>query len=82
MNKDELKGKGKDIMGRMERQAGEWTGKEETQLRGAGKQVEGKAQQALGKMKQAGSDLKRDLQNNREQHAEDRDRQDRDRKAA
>ncbi len=82
MNKDQVKGKGKDIMGRMERQVGEWTGKEDSQVKGAGKQVEGKAQQALGKLKQAGSDLKRDLERKSDEHAEDRNQQNRDRNAA
>ena len=74
MNRDQLKGKGKDIMGRAERQVGEWTGKEENQLHGAAKQVEGKGQKAMGDLKQAGSNLKRDLQRNRSNRADDRDR--------
>jgi uncharacterized protein YjbJ (UPF0337 family) len=53
MDKDEVKGKAKDIAGRVERQAGEWTGSEETQAKGAAKQVEGKIQNAFGKAKDA-----------------------------
>jgi uncharacterized protein YjbJ (UPF0337 family) len=82
VNRDELKGKAKDMMGRAERQAGEWTGKEETQLKGAGKQIEGKGQQALGKLKEAGKDMKRDLERRHDEQSERRDMENRDRKAA
>ena len=83
MNRDELKGKMKDAAGRAERQAGEWTGNKEDEARGAGKQIEGKGQQMLGKVKQAGSDLKHDLQRRREQReSRDTENPDRDRKAA
>jgi uncharacterized protein YjbJ (UPF0337 family) len=53
MNKDEVKGKAKDIAGRVERQVGEWTGDKEAQVKGAAKQVEGKVQNAWGKAKDA-----------------------------
>jgi uncharacterized protein YjbJ (UPF0337 family) len=53
MDKDEIKGKAKDIAGRVQRQAGEWTGDEESQTKGAAKQVEGKVQNAFGKAKDA-----------------------------
>jgi uncharacterized protein YjbJ (UPF0337 family) len=53
MNNDEVKGKAKDIAGRVERQVGEWTGDNEAQVKGAAKQVEGKVQNAWGKAKDA-----------------------------
>ena len=53
MDKDRVKGKVKDISGRVQRQAGEWTGDEENQVEGAAKQVEGKVQHTWGKMKDA-----------------------------
>ncbi|HTS34755.1 MAG TPA: CsbD family protein [Candidatus Solibacter sp.] len=53
MNKDRIKGKAKDIAGRIERQAEEWTGDPKKQVEGAAKQVEGKAQNAWGKAKDA-----------------------------
>ena len=53
MDKDRVKGKVKDIAGRVQRQAGEWTGNEEDQIKGAAKQVEGKVQNAWGKVKDA-----------------------------
>jgi uncharacterized protein YjbJ (UPF0337 family) len=54
MNKDQVEGKVKDVAGRVERQAGEWTGSKETEARGAAKQVEGKVQGAWGDVKDVG----------------------------
>jgi uncharacterized protein YjbJ (UPF0337 family) len=54
MNKDQVEGKVKDVAGRIERQAGEWTGDKEKQIDGALKQVEGKVQNAWGNAKDAG----------------------------
>jgi CsbD-like. len=59
MNKDTIKGKMKDMKGRVERQAGEWTGDTESQIKGAGDQAEGKIQQGVGKVKDAAKDLGR-----------------------
>jgi uncharacterized protein YjbJ (UPF0337 family) len=53
MDKDRVKGKTKDIAGRVQRQVGEWTGDEKDQAEGARKQVEGKVQNAWGKVKDA-----------------------------
>jgi uncharacterized protein YjbJ (UPF0337 family) len=53
MDQDRIKGKAKDIAGRVQRQAGEWTGDPENQAKGAAKQVEGKVQNAWGKAKDA-----------------------------
>jgi len=53
MDRDRVEGKVKDIAGRVQRQAGEWTGDEETQINGAGKQAEGKVQNIAGKAKDA-----------------------------
>ena len=53
MNKDRVEGKVKDVAGRVERQAGEWTGDPEKQVEGAAKQVAGKIQNAWGKTKDA-----------------------------
>ena len=54
MDSDRVKGKGKDIAGRIKRQVGEWTGDETTQAEGAADQAEGKVQNAFGKLKDAG----------------------------
>jgi uncharacterized protein YjbJ (UPF0337 family) len=53
MDKNRVKGRAKDIAGRAQRQAGEWTGNEKGQAKGAAKQVEGKLQHAWGKAKDA-----------------------------
>jgi uncharacterized protein YjbJ (UPF0337 family) len=53
VNKDRAQGKVKDIAGRVQRQAGEWTGDTEAQVKGAAKQAEGKIQNAWGKAKDA-----------------------------
>ena len=39
-NKDQVTGKVKDVAGRIERQAGEWTGDKEKEGNGASKQVD------------------------------------------
>ena len=53
MNSDQVKGKAKDVAGRVERQVGEWTGDTEAQVKGAAKQAEGKVQNAWGNAKDA-----------------------------
>ena len=53
MNKDRVEGKVKDVAGRVERQAGEWTDDPKLQVKGAAKQAEGKVQNALGKAEDA-----------------------------
>lgn len=53
MNKDRVEGKVKDVAGRIERQAGEWTGDTKTEVKGAAKQAEGKVQNAWGQAKDA-----------------------------
>jgi len=78
MDNDRLKGKAKDIAGRIERQAGEWTGDEKLQGEGAGHQVEGKVQNAWGKVKDAGRDMKDKM--DRELDRDDRDDRDKDTK--
>ena len=58
MDKDRMKGKIKDIKGRVERQTGEWTGDRDTQAKGVKDQVEGKMQSAFGRVKDAARDVK------------------------
>jgi uncharacterized protein YjbJ (UPF0337 family) len=53
MNKDRVEGKVKDVAGRVERQAGEWTDDPKLQVKGAAKQAEGKVQSTFGKVKDA-----------------------------
>jgi uncharacterized protein YjbJ (UPF0337 family) len=54
MNKDQVKGKVKDVAGRIERPAAEWTGDEKKEVHGTMKQAEGKIQNAWGNIKDAG----------------------------
>jgi uncharacterized protein YjbJ (UPF0337 family) len=61
MDKDRVEGKLKDVKGRIKRQAGEWTGDQQTQAEGALEQAEGKTQNAIGQAKDAGRKAVRDL---------------------
>ncbi len=76
MDKDEVKGKAKDVAGRIQRQAGEWTGNEETQAEGAAKQAEGKLQNAWGKVKDAGKKAANDAEAEAEARRKERERKD------
>ncbi len=73
MDKDRVKGKIDDIKGRVERQAGEWTGDKDMQSEGAKDQVKGKAQNAFGKAKDLGRDIaddvRRDVRKNKDDKA-------------
>jgi uncharacterized protein YjbJ (UPF0337 family) len=71
MNKDRAEGKVKDIAGRVERQAGEWTGDTETQVKGAAKQAEGKVQNVWGKAKDAVKDTAKKNDEAKARHAEE-----------
>ena len=71
MDKDRVKGKAKDITGRVQRQVGEWTGDEEQQIKGTGKQVEGKVQNMVGKVK----DTVKDRTSEADREAAERERQ-------
>ena len=75
MDKDRVKGKVKDVAGRVERQVGEWTGDPEKQVQGAAKQAEGKVQNTWGKVKDAaksGVDENRAQKDESVDEAEDR----------
>ncbi len=74
MDKDQVKGKMKDIGGRIERQAGEWTGDKELQGEGAADQAKGKVQNAWGKVKDSARDLKDKA--DREMHRDDEKKRD------
>jgi uncharacterized protein YjbJ (UPF0337 family) len=78
MDKDRIKGKMEDIKGRVERQAGEWTGDENAQAKGTADQVKGKVQNAFGKAKDAGREMADDLKN-RDRHDEEVVRHEKDR---
>jgi uncharacterized protein YjbJ (UPF0337 family) len=73
MNDDQVKGKAKEVAGRVERQAGEWTGDKDTQREGASKEVEGKAQHAWGETKdrvsKAADELTKDKDKDKDKNA-------------
>ena len=73
MNKDRIKGKAKDIKGRIERQAGEWTGDQGLQVKGAADQVEGKVENAVGKVKDASKKMMRDVDRKTDGNLRDED---------
>ena len=51
MNDDQIKGKAKDIGGKIQEEVGKVTGSSEQQAKGLGKQVEGKVQEKAGDVK-------------------------------
>jgi len=51
MNKDQVKGKAKDIGGKIQEEAGKLVGSSEQQAKGLSKQVEGKTQEKVGDLK-------------------------------
>jgi uncharacterized protein YjbJ (UPF0337 family) len=54
MAMDRLKGKAKDIQGKVQREVGEATDDRTQQIKGLGKQAEGKTQETIGRMKGTG----------------------------
>lgn len=52
MNKDQIKGKAKDIGGKIQEEAGKVVGSSEQQVKGLNKQVEGKVQEKVGDVKE------------------------------
>jgi len=52
MNKDQVKGKLKDIGGKIQEEAGKVVGSSEQQAKGLNKQVEGKVQEKYGDAKE------------------------------
>jgi uncharacterized protein YjbJ (UPF0337 family) len=74
MDKDQVKGKAKDVTGRVERKVGEWTGDKKTEAKGAAKQVEGKAQNAWGTVKDA---IKHPPKNNNPKNNEESEEEER-----
>jgi uncharacterized protein YjbJ (UPF0337 family) len=52
MNKDQIKGKAKDIGGKIQEEFGEAIGSSEQQAKGLSKQVEGKTQEKVGDLKE------------------------------
>jgi uncharacterized protein YjbJ (UPF0337 family) len=53
MNKDQIKGKAKDVGGKVQEEVGKVTGSSEQQAKGLSKQVEGKVQEKAGDLRDA-----------------------------
>lgn len=59
MNRDQVKGKAKDIAGKVQQKVGEVTGSATQQVKGVAKQVEGKLQKGVGDANEALRDSER-----------------------
>jgi len=59
MNTDQVKGKAKDIAGKVQQKVGEATGSAEQQVKGVARQVEGKVQKGVGDAAEAVKDADR-----------------------
>jgi uncharacterized protein YjbJ (UPF0337 family) len=58
MNKDQVKGVAKDLVGKVQEEAGKLVGSKEQQIEGLSKQISGKVQKGVGDLKQSVEDLK------------------------
>lgn len=56
MNKDQLKGAAKDIVGKAQQKVGKATGSEKQQIKGLQKQADGKIQKGAGNVKEVFKD--------------------------
>ena len=59
MNRDQVKGKAKDIAGKVQQKVGEVTGSKSQQVKGVAKQVEGRVQKGVGDANEALRDSER-----------------------
>ena len=56
MNKDQVKGAAKDVVGKVQEQAGKLVGSKKQQIKGLSKQISGKLQKGVGDVKQSVED--------------------------
>jgi uncharacterized protein YjbJ (UPF0337 family) len=77
-DKDQIKGKLDDAIGRAKRQAGEWTDNKDLETEGAKDQAKGKAENVMGKVKDAARNIKDDLTKKRDRADVDRDDDDKE----
>jgi uncharacterized protein YjbJ (UPF0337 family) len=63
MNKDQIKGKAKDIGGKIQEEVGKVVGSNQQQAEGLAKQTEGKVQEKAGDVKEATKDIIKDRGN-------------------
>ena len=57
MNKDKVKGVAKDVVGKVQEEAGKVVGSKEQQIKGLSKQISGKVQKAVGDAEQSVKDF-------------------------
>jgi len=57
MNKDQVKGAAKDVVGKVQEQAGKLVGSKKQQIKGLSKQISGKLQKGVGDVKQSAEDV-------------------------
>jgi uncharacterized protein YjbJ (UPF0337 family) len=57
-SKDKWAGRGKQVQGKLQEQAGKQTGDKDAEAEGVDDQIEGKAQEAWGKTKEKVKDIK------------------------
>ena len=57
MNKDQVKGAAKDVVGKVQEEAGKVVGSKEQQIKGLSKQISGKVQKAVGDAEQSVKDF-------------------------
>jgi uncharacterized protein YjbJ (UPF0337 family) len=57
MNKDQVKGAAKDVVGKVQEEAGKLVGSKEQQIKGLSKQISGKAQKGVGDVEQSVKDF-------------------------
>jgi uncharacterized protein YjbJ (UPF0337 family) len=59
MNKDQVKGVAKEVVGKVQEETGKLVGSKEQQIKGLSKQIKGNAQKNVGDFKQAVEDLEK-----------------------
>ena len=57
MNKDQVKGAAKDVVGKVQEQTGKLVGSKKQQIKGLSKQISGKLQKGVGDVKQSAEDV-------------------------
>ena len=57
MNKDQVKGEAKDVVGKVQEEAGKVVGSKNQQIKGLSKQIAGKAQKGVGDIEQSVKEL-------------------------
>lgn len=66
MNKDQVKGKIKEVAGEVQEHTGKAVGNAEQQAKGHAREFQGKAQKAAGDARENAEDIQKDLDKNRD----------------